>query len=57
MCESQAHISILVEFVRGDIIHGENELHIIFPSLFYERFDVFRTSLVKQGISDLRTSS
>lgn len=40
-CVGQAHIGILVEFVRRDIIHGENELHIIFSRLFYECFDLF----------------
>jgi hypothetical protein len=40
MRKCQAYNSILVKLVRGDIINGEYELHIILPSLFNKCRDV-----------------
>jgi hypothetical protein len=46
-CKKHSHIGIFVKFVRSDIIYRENELNVIFPSLFDESANVLGASCIK----------
>jgi hypothetical protein len=50
----QPHVGIFVKFVRSDIIHREDELHIVLSSFFDESVNVLRTSDIKQRVPNLR---
>ena len=46
-------LGVLVKFVGGDIVDGENELDVVGFCLFNEGSDLFRAILVEKRLSDL----
>lgn len=47
------HVRILVEFIRGDVIDGEDKLDVVLLGFRYELCDLFRAVFVEEGLADL----
>lgn len=53
MNSSYAHVCILIEFIRGDVIDGKDELDVVLLGFLDKPRDLFRTVFVEEGLANL----